>query len=363
VGAEGCPDGEAELPDFGAFPFEHEVSARPAAKRSACIARRDMNALQYRRCAFRSANASRRNFPSPTLRVEAKKPPAVDIFFNETHQLRALWRLLFFVVILVLALVVAGGIVIFANLPDSSGPGMIVAKSLEFLAYATATTIAARITERRTFGDVGYGFASGWLRDAVFGIAFGVALLAVAILPAAFAGALALRVGSADASLGVALVFFMIAAAGEELLCRGFALQALASGIGRAPAAILMSAAFASLHLGNQDVTPVAIAATFIAGILLSIAYFRTRNLWLATGVHFGWNFAMGYVFGLPVSGYRFFPDAPIFVGTLGEPVWLTGGGYGPEGALVVTALIALGCGTLAWIPVPGSKGRVTPES
>jgi membrane protease YdiL (CAAX protease family) len=285
----------------------------------------------------------------------------VDIFFNEKHQLRALWRLLFFVVILVLSFVVAGGIVVMANVQGDAGK--VVEKSLEFLAYAAATAVAARVTERRSFGDVGYGFAPGWKRDTVFGVAFGSALLAVAILPAALAGSLSLSLGSPDLSLGVALVFFAIAAAAEEILCRGFALQALASGIGPAPATIVMSATFALLHLGNNDVTTEALTATFVAGILLSIAYFRTRNLWLATGLHFGWNVAMGYLFGLPVSGFRLFPQAPLLTGALGEPAWLTGGAYGPEGALVVLAVIAIGCAVLAWVPVPSRPRRVTQES
>jgi uncharacterized protein len=286
----------------------------------------------------------------------------VNIFFNEQNQLRALWRLLFFVVLLFLALVVIGVLASFSGADETSTWVLFTYNFLWFLAIAGATAVAVRVTEHRSFGDVGFGLGRGWVRESAFGFAFGAALLAAAILPAALVGALAMTPGTPDHTLGVALVFFAIAAAAEELLCRGFALQALATGIGPVPASIVMSATFALLHAQNPNVTLVALVATFAAGILLSIAYFRTRTLWLATGVHFGWNIAMGYVFGFKVSGLDLFPTAPLLRTTAGEPVLLTGGDYGPEGSLVVLGMLLFGCAVLAYIPVPRSASRTSRE-
>jgi membrane protease YdiL (CAAX protease family) len=286
----------------------------------------------------------------------------VNILTNEKDQLRAGWRLLFFLVALVGTVVVAAAlasIVRFGQTPL----GLVWVAVLQLLSIGTATALAARVTERRSFGDVGFGLRPGWARELAYGTAFGVALLGIAVLPAAVAGSLELRPGAPDLSLAVAVVFFAVAAAYEELLCRGFPLQALASGIGRASAAILMSAIFAWLHGTNPNVTYAALGVTFVAGILLSIAYFRTRSLWLATGLHFGWNFAMGYLLGLPVSGQRLFEQAPLFAGNLGEPEWLTGGLYGPEGGVAALAAITIGCVVLAFVPVPNAQARVRPEA
>ena len=44
-----------------------------------------------------------------------------------------------------------------------------------------------------------------------------------------------------------------------------------------------------------------------LIGVVLSVAYLRTRALWLPWGIHFAWNATLGLVFGLPVSGIRLF--------------------------------------------------------
>ena len=36
---------------------------------------------------------------------------------------------------------------------------------------------------------------------------------------------------------------------------------------------------------------------------MLAAAYAATRNLWVPIGLHFGWNFAAGGIFGAEVSG------------------------------------------------------------
>jgi uncharacterized protein len=40
-------------------------------------------------------------------------------------------------------------------------------------------------------------------------------------------------------------------------------------------------------------VAPLGLANIFLAGVMLAVAYLRTRSLWFATGVHLGWNWTM----------------------------------------------------------------------
>jgi hypothetical protein len=62
----------------------------------------------------------------------------------------------------------------------------------------------------------------------------------------------------------------------------------------------------------------------------------QTRSLWFATAVHLGWNWTMATLFDLPVSGLRLV-DTPLYDASVHGPLWLTGGGFGPEGGLVAT--------------------------
>jgi hypothetical protein len=94
------------------------------------------------------------------------------------------------------------------------------------------------------------------------------------------------------------------------------------------------------VHWGNPSRTVFSTANTVLIGAVLAIAYLRTRALWVPIGIHLGWNFALGVLYGLPVSGINSFS---IFVhGHPGGPLWLTGGDYGIEASGVGTVVILL---------------------
>src|SRR5262249_55818748 len=100
------------------------------------------------------------------------------------------------------------------------------------------------------------------------------------------------------------------------------------------------------------------VAIAFEAGLLLGAAFVLTRRLWLPIGLHIGWNFLEGGIFGQSVSG----GSANGWVrGFVEGPEWLCGGSFGVAASLVgvvicLTAGILLLC--QAW-----RKGRLIPPS
>jgi len=71
--------------------------------------------------------------------------------------------------------------------------------------------------------------------------------------------------------------------------------------------------------------------------LMLSAAWMVTRRLWLCVGIHAAWNYTLGSVFSIAVSGH---PAKGLIVGQLSGPDWLTGGAvYGLE-ASILTALV-----------------------
>jgi hypothetical protein len=74
-----------------------------------------------------------------------------------------------------------------------------------------------------------------------------------------------------------------------------------------------------------------------IAGVLFSVAYLRTHALWLGWGMHFAWAAVTAVVLGLPVGGLASYSTV-VQTDTNG-PLWLTGGAFGPDGALF-TAIV-----------------------
>jgi hypothetical protein len=139
-------------------------------------------------------------------------------------------------------------------------------------------------------------------------------------------------------------LIFVIVGWQEELLSRGYHLQTLASGMNLVWGVLISSAVFGLLHLGNPNATWVSAAGIFFAGLFLALGFLRTGQLWLSIGLHIGWNFFEGIVFGFPVSGLTTFPLMRITVS--GPTVW-TGGAFGPEAGLIVLPAIAIGAGLI----------------
>ena len=139
---------------------------------------------------------------------------------------------------------------------------------------------------------------------------------------------------------GFYLTYFVLAAAFEELLWRGYAFQTLVQGTGKVLAVAISAALFGAAHLANPHANVFGTMNTVLAGVWLSAAYLRTRSLWLPTSLHAAWNFSLGFLYGFPVSG-RICPETILQISPQG-PAWITGGDYGPEaGALGAAVFLA----------------------
>ncbi|MDJ0662267.1 MAG: CPBP family intramembrane metalloprotease [Crocosphaera sp.] len=146
------------------------------------------------------------------------------------------------------------------------------------------------------------------------------------------------------------VTFGIIPAWNEELIYRGYILNNLRKVIGPLGAVLISSALFAGCHLKNPSVSFIAILCIFLGGIWFSCSLFLTKQLWLSIGLHTGWNFFEGAVFGFPVSGLNSFH---IIQQTVSGRIWLTGGAFGPEGGFLGIFAILLG---IAIVYVMGSK-------
>lgn len=140
----------------------------------------------------------------------------------------------------------------------------------------------------------------------------------------------------------------------EELLLRGVIFRWLEELTGSWIALALSALLFGFLHAGNDNATIFSSLAIAIeAGILLGAAYMLTRSLWLAIGLHAGWNVVQG-MWDVPISG----GDVDgVVTATLEGPVLLAGGGFGLE-ATVFALLVATSAGV--WLAVKSVKaGRI----
>ena len=117
---------------------------------------------------------------------------------------------------------------------------------------------------------------------------------------------------------------------------------------------------FGVVHLANPGASLWGLINTILIGVLLSIAYLRTRALWLPWGIHFGWNFALGLLFGLPVSGLRIFNV--MVRTTVSGPPWVTGGNYGVEASATTVVVILIGVVMVWKLPLARLAQPATPS-
>lgn len=267
--------------------------------------------------------------------------------------LRAGWRFLIFVVI-VMALMVAKSAII-RVLPHSSDQAIayLVDKSLKFALFLLASWIMARI-EARTIADYGLPWRRMFGRQFWQGVAIAFVCLTAFLIASRIAGVFRfgqIALHSSDIWKWGALYGFgfIVVALEEEFHYRGYSLYTLTQGIGFWPAAILLSAAFGYSHLGNPGENWLGVFNAGAGGLLFSLLLRRSGNLWLPIGFHASWDWTQTYLYGIPDSGKTL--PGHLFNGNFVGPRWLTGGSVGPEGSVLVTLLLVLfWLGASAWL-------------
>lgn len=299
--------------------------------------------------------------------------PRVDVRLMRTSggRLRAVWRLALFYLLFLTATVLLFLPVAFLTGGSVGTGGLLAQAAVTLLAALGASLWAAGQLEGVSVASLGMPLDGLTLPEAARGFAVGSALMGLGTALLAVTGSLTweiepggVRVLPLVGSFLAFTLFLSLAAWTEELLFRGYPLQAVAERAGGPTAVVVTSLLFAAAHLANPglgsallDGVTVAeflpVLNLVLAGVVLGLAFWRTYSLWFATGVHVGWNWVMGFLADLPVSGLE--PDVPGF-GLFDTPGWdavvsggrlWTGGEFGPEGGLAVTLASLVG---IAWL-------------
>lgn len=267
-----------------------------------------------------------------------------SIFLNESG-MRSGWRILIFAIAFIVSSALISPLALLGR-----GESILLALSAQsailLLAALLAAWVMLRFVEKRPFGALGFAWTTRTPAELGVGTLIGGGAIGVGVLILALIGWLRYEtaIGGLAEYISIlvgTLIFFFIAAAAEEALFRGYPFQVLVQGIGALPATILASLAFSLAHAANPNVDILALINIFLAGIMLSLAYLRTRSLWFATAVHLGWNWAMASIFDLPVSGLTGLAP-PLYDAVLTGPEWVTGGAFGPEGGVIGSLAIII---------------------
>lgn len=299
-----------------------------------------------------------------TLPPVEQRSPAANIFLSpDEPRLRAGWRLLaqtilFFILILVFAIPL-GLLALFVRIDQGL---LAVFQFVELLATTGSIFLARIVLDRRSISSLGLKLDRRTVADLVIGIAIPFVMMGLIYWLEWSLGWLTFEgfawqtetIGSVVLNLMGMFLLFIFVGWDEELLFRGYYLQTIASGLNPAWGVFLSSVIFGLAHSANPAAGWSSAAGIFFAGLFMAYAYLRTRQLWLSIGLHIGWNFCEGPVFGFPVSGLDFFRMTRIAVD---GPVLWTGGAFGPEAGWIVLPALLVGA-ALVWLYTRGRKTK-----
>ncbi len=185
--------------------------------------------------------------------------------------------------------------------------------------------------ERRTPTELSIRFA---LPELGAGMLCGLVLFSSVMVILLACGVYHLSGWGTKSQLAGGFVLAVLAGIVEEILFRGLLFRLSAKLIGTWGALALTAALFGAAHAANRGATlSSSIAIAVEAGILLGAAYSATTRLWLPIGLHVGWNFTEGSLFGMTLSGNKM--ASGLVGGSLSGPRILTGGEFGPEASII----------------------------
>jgi len=181
----------------------------------------------------------------------------------------------------------------------------------------------------------------GWRSEIALGLAIGWGLAVACVLPMALIGGIAISISTTAAAWKWFLIdaaFFVFAALAEEVAFRGYAFQRFARAVGPVGASLGFAAYYAIVQSIQPGSSRVAFCVSLAVSILLSVAYLRTRALWVSWGLNFAWKASRALLFGLAVTGVN--SNSPVIQGNPMGPFWITGGGFGLESSWITFILV-----------------------
>ena len=225
----------------------------------------------------------------------------------------------------------------------------------------TATLIARRFLDKKSFVSLGLKISKQTVKDVLFGFLLsglmaglffvvlllfnliefnGLGLSNSALVGAEPSSFVQLMKTVTVGSLSLLLLEHVLVGYWEELAFRGYLLQNMVEGLGFKVAVVLSCLVYGLIHAANPNAGILSSVIIVLFGFLRIYGYTLTKMLWLSMGMHIGWNFFQGPIFGFAASGHR--KASVIDITIISNNDWLTGGEFGPEGSVLIIPIIFL---------------------
>lgn len=214
----------------------------------------------------------------------------------------------------------------------------------QFLFYLGLVTLFVRRVEHRPLAVLGMAEGSSWHHLRNGALIGALLIIVVMVLIWLLDGVTVAPATPSWWSLFWYALLFAMVAVGEELVFRGYLYFKLSEYLPRHPAMLAGAVLFTLVHMANPALHSLGLLNIFLAGMLLGTVRLYRGGIWLAIGLHFGWNVMQGPILGLAVSGI---PISGVLQTTMSGAGWLTGGEFGLEGSVPSSLVLLLAWGLL----------------
>jgi len=207
-----------------------------------------------------------------------------------------------------------------------------------FFVFLAAYGLYAKFIEKRKAFEI-----SSKLSWKEFGKGFFISFVLVGAVVAhlAIIGSYRIADWNPDKKVVIDLfIKFMIGALLEEIIFRLIIFRLTEELLGTWIALIIQAVLFGFAHMANDNSTLfTSFSVIIVGGIIYTGAFMYTRRIWLALGLHAGWNYFQSGIFGMPNSGTTY--KGLIFSDIQGKE-WITGGSWGIEASYIAILAVLI---------------------
>lgn len=218
------------------------------------------------------------------------------------------------------------------------GDSLNIAILISTLMVSIATYFFVKVYQKRTAKSMGL-VSDNKIKSYFLGIGISFIMLSLAFSLTTLFGGYDIKINTKNVN-PLVFVFFifgwMCQGFEEEFIVRSAIMNYFASRSGVFVGLVANSLIFAILHLGNSSFNLLAFINLFIIGLVFSMLFYLTDNIYTSAGAHSMWNFMQANIVGINVSGIISSKNS-IFKSNPTGYALISGGAFGIEASILVT--------------------------